>query len=100
MPMNTGEDADMASDEMDELAEDTVESLDDPNTTQPQWETISSSAPGKVLAKKPRPKPPAVRTPGQSLVSMSRIDTIVNADRMYLPATAVPRICIETYSKI
>lgn len=85
-PVLAAEDVDIASDETDELAEDTVDSLDDPNSLQPQWETLSASASasasGNKLAKKPRQKPPAVRTPGQPLLSMTRIETIVNADRM------------------
>lgn len=81
------------SDETDELVDDTIESLDDPNTTQPQWETISSSVAAKSVVKRVRQKPPANRTPGQSLVSLNRIETIVNADRTFPYVSLILNIC-------
>ncbi|KAH8114518.1 hypothetical protein DFH11DRAFT_223762 [Phellopilus nigrolimitatus] len=50
---------------------------------QPQWETISTtttSASAKSAVKKPRQKPPTTRTPGQSLIPMSRVESIIQVD--------------------
>ncbi|KAI5122787.1 hypothetical protein M0805_000131 [Coniferiporia weirii] len=55
--------------------------LDDPDALQPQWETISTmDASSKSAAKKPRQKPPTTRLPGQSLIPLSRVETVVQSD--------------------
>ena len=47
----------------------------------PQWETISTTSSRAPGPKKPRAKPPTDRTPGHTLLSLNKVDSIVHADR-------------------
>lgn len=74
-----------SSDASEESASE-VDELDDSDAgapdAQPQWQAISSAgAPSqKAAVKKPRPKPPTTRVPGQTIVPVSRVEAILVAD--------------------
>lgn len=53
------------------------------NFIHPQWESIStsSSKATPTTTRKPRAKPSATRQPGQSLIPLTKVESIVQSDR-------------------